>query len=412
MFIRDSTGGTKDSVNNVEVVALDSAAQGTWTLRVRDAQHGGSRTWQPFSLAVRGFNVNDLNPDPTFVTDSFEVSTPIPQVGEQVEVSISVKNLGAGTVSDLPVLARVNSALLGEQLVSLSPGETEEISWEWTPSDEGDAAFEFFIDPNNLIEELSESNNYFGDVIIVSAPGVRVTADSELISLSDPTSTTTTWDLTLTNTALFETNASITASPPTRIQDGTEFGWFQSFTSNTFNLMPTESISVGMTMVHPSPPPPGTYSMTVTGYDIENDIESELSLIFDVPVLGDADIQILNEQILVSPLVQTHTQISVVNGGNGAQSYDVELVSPAGWHLGLDDIGAFEGSSHGSTGTLQKDSNKIVDITINPPGAMIPAGSTYDAAIIIHSRVGSDSRTQDIVLVVEAVHQGSTTPNS
>ena len=377
---RSVTGGTKDSVNNVEVVALDSAAQGTWTLRVRDAQHGGSRTWQPFSLAVRGFNVNDLNPDPTFVTDSFEVSTPIPQVGEQVEVSISVKNLGAGTVSDLPVLARVNSALLGEQLVSLSPGETEEISWEWTPGDEGDAAFEFFIDPNNLIEELSESNNYFGDVIIVSAPGVRVTADSELISLSDPTSTTTTWDLTLTNTALFETNASITASPPTRIQDGTEFGWFQSFTSNTFNLMPTESISVGMTMVHPSPPPPGTYSMTVTGYDIENDIESELSLIFDVPVLGDADIQILNEQILVSPLVQTHTQISVVNGGKGAQSYDVELVSPAGWHLGLDDIGAFEGSSHGSTGTLQKDSNKIVDITINPPGAMIPAGSTYEAA--------------------------------
>ena len=409
---RSVTGGSKDSVNNVEVIALDSAAQGTWTLRVRDAQHGGSRTWQPFSLAVRGFNVNDLNPDPTFVADSFEVSTPIPQVGEQVEVSVSVKNLGAGTVSDLPVLARVDSALLGEELVTLSPGETEEISWEWTPSEEGDASFEFFIDPNDVIEELSESNNYLGEILIVSAPGVRVTAESELISLSDPTSTTTTWDLTLTNTALFETNASISASTPIRVQDGMEFGWFQSFTSNTFNLMPTESVSVGMTMVHPAPPPPGTYSMTVTGYDIENDIESELALIFDVPVLGDADIQILNEQILVSPLVPTHTQISVVNGGNGAQSYDVELVSPAGWHLGLDDIGAFEGSSHGSTGTLQKDSNKIVDITINPPGAMIPAGSTYEAAIIVHSRVGSDSWTQDIVLVVDSVDEVSTTPIS
>ncbi len=409
---RSVTGGTKDSVNNVEVIALDSAAQGTWTLRVRDSQHGGSRTWQPFSLAVRGFNVNDLNPDPTFVAGSFDVSTPIPQVGEQVDISVSVKNLGAGTVSDLQVLSRVNSALLGEELVSLSPGETKEVSWDWTPSEEGEASFEFFIDPNNLIDELSESNNYIGEIVIVSAPGVRVTADSELITLSDPTSTTTTWDLTLTNTALFETNASISASSPVRIQDGTEFGWFQSFTSNTFNLMPTESVSVGMTMVHPSPPPPGTYSMTISGYDIENDIESELALIFDVPVLGDAEIQILNEQILVSPLLPTSTQISVVNGGNGAQSYDVELVSPAGWHLGLDDIGAFEGSSHGSTGTLQKDSNKIIDITINPPGAMIPAGSTYEAAIIVHSRVGSDSWTQDIVLVVDSVDEVSATPIS
>ncbi|MBL11883.1 MAG: hypothetical protein CMB46_03630 [Euryarchaeota archaeon] len=409
---RSVTGGTKDSVNNVEVIALDSAAQGTWTLRVRDSQHGGSRTWQPFSLAVRGFNVNDLNPDPTFVAGSFDVSTPIPQVGEQVEISVSVKNLGAGTVSDLQVLSRVDSALLGEELVSLSPGETKEVSWEWTPSEEGEASFEFFIDPNNLIEELSESNNYIGEIVIVSAPGVRVTADSELITLSDPTSTTTTWDLTLTNTALFETNASISASSPVRMQDGTEFGWFQSFTSNTFNLMPTESVSVGMTMVHPSPPPPGTYSMTISGYDIENDIESELALIFDVPVLGDAEIQILNEQILVSPLLPTNTQISVINGGNGAQSYDVELVSPAGWHLGLDDIGAFEGSSHGSTGTLQKDSNKIVDITINPPGAMIPAGSTYEAAIIVHSRVSSDSWTQDIVLVVDSVDEVSATPIS
>ena len=409
---RSVTGGTKDSVNNVEVIALDSAAQGTWTLRVRDSQHGGSRTWQPFSLAVRGFNVNDLNPDPTFVAGSFDVSTPIPQVGEQVEISVSVKNLGAGTVSDLQVLSRVNSALLGEELVSLSPGETKEVSWVWTPGEEGEASFEFFIDPNNLVEELSESNNYIGEIVIVSAPGVRVSADSELITLSDPTSTTTTWDLTLTNTALFETNASISASSPIRMQDGTEFGWFQSFTSNTFNLMPTESVSVGMTMVHPAPPPPGTYSMTISGYDIENDIESELALIFDVPVLGDAEIQILNEQILVSPLLPTNTQISVMNGGNGAQSYDVELVSPAGWHLGLDDIGAFEGSSHGSTGTLQKDSNKIVDITINPPGAMIPAGSTYEAAIIVHSRVGSDSWTQDIVLVVDSVDEVSATPIS
>ena len=86
-------------MNNVEVVALDSTAQGIWTIRVKDSQHGGSRTWQPFSIAVSGHNVNDLSPDPTFVPDSMNVSTPIPQVGEEVQVSVQIKNIGAGSVT-------------------------------------------------------------------------------------------------------------------------------------------------------------------------------------------------------------------------------------------------------------------------------------------------------------------------
>ena len=407
---RSTQGGSKDSVNNVEVVALDSTAQGIWTIRVKDSQHGGSRTWQPFSIAVRGHNVNDLSPDPTFVPDSMSVSTPIPQVGEEVQVSVQIKNIGAGSVTDIPVMARVDSALLGEQLVSLSPGQTEDLFWSWTPETEGDSAFEFFIDPNNQFDEMSDSNNYFGEIVIVSAPGVRVSALEETITLVDATSTTSTWDLTLTNTALFETNATISASSPTRVQDGTQFGWFQSFTSNTFNLMPTEQVSIGMTMVHPAPPPPGTYSMTISGYDIENDVLSEMTLYFEVPVLADANVQLLNEQILVSPLEPTKTQITIVNDGNGAQSYDVELVSPAGWHLGLDSIGTFEGSSHGSTGTLQKGSSKTVDITINSPGAMIPSGTTFEAAIIVHSRVSSISWTQDIFLIVGPVDNVSLSP--
>ena len=407
---RSTEGGNKDSVNNVEVVALDSTSQGIWTIRVKDSQHGGSRTWQPFSIAVRGHNVNDLSPDPTFVPGSLNVSTPIPQVGEEVQVTVSLKNLGAGSAIDFPVMARVNSALLGEQLMSLSPGETDELVWSWTPDSEGDTTFEFFIDPNNQLDEMSESNNYLGEIIIVSAPGVRVSAVQDTVTLVDASATTSTWDLTLTNTALLETNATISVSDPIRVQDGTQYGWFQSFTSNTFNLMPTEEVSVGMTMVHPAPPPPGIYSMTLSGYDLENDILSETIIYFEVPVLADANIQLTNEQILVSPFEITNTQITILNEGNGAQSYDVELVSPAGWHLGLDTIGAFEGSSHGSTGTLQKQSSRTVDITINPPGAMIPEGTTFEAAIIVHSRVSSVSWTQDIFLIVGPVDDFTLAP--
>ena len=114
----------------------------------------------------------------------------------------------------------------------------------------------------------------------------------------------------------------------------------------------------------------------------------------------------------MSPLESTELQILVFNEGNGAQAYDVELVSPAGWHLGFDTLGAFAGSSHGSTGTMARDAGRTVDITINPPGAMIPAGSVFNAAIIIHSRVSSDSWSEDISLVVKAIDEVSTTPSS
>ena len=294
----------------------------------------------------------------------------------------------------------------------MSPGESAVLEWNWTPTQEGDVEFTFHIDPSDTVEEVSETNNYLTHTVIVSAPGVRVSSEQETVTLGDATDSSTTWQLSLMNTALFETNATIEVSDPVRMQDGVQYDWFTSFTSNTFNLEAAETELVSLTMVHPAPPPPGLYSMVVTGTDVENSVTSELVIFFDVPVLAGAEIVMPGEQFLVSPLESTELQILVFNEGNGAQAYDVELVSPAGWHLGFDTLGAFAGSSHGSTGTMARDAGRTVDITINPPGAMIPAGSVFDAAIIIHSRVSSDSWSEDISLVVKAIDEVSTTPSS
>ncbi len=409
---RSVTGGTKDSTNNVEVVLIDNAATGTWTVRVHDAQHGGGRTWQPYALAVRGVNVNDLSPDPAFVQNSFEISSPIPQVGEEVDVSVVIQNQGAGSVADLSIIARADNEMLGTRQLSMSPGESAVLEWNWTPTQQGDVEFTFHIDPSDTVEEASETNNYLTQTVVVSAPGVRVSSEQATVTLGDATDSSTTWQLLLMNTALFETNASIQVSDPMRMQDGVQYDWFTSFTSNTFNLEAAETTSVSLTMVHGESPPPGLYSMMVTGTDIDNSVISELEIFFDVPVLAEADIVMPGEHFTVSPLDPTELQILVFNEGNGAQTYDVELISPAGWHLGLDTLGAFAGSSHGSTGTMARDAGRTIDITINPPGAMIPAGSVFDAAIIIHSRVSSDSWSEDISLVVKAIDEVSTTPSS
>jgi hypothetical protein len=250
---RSITGGNWDSKNNVEVVLIDSAAPGIWTIRVKDDYHSGGRTWQPFALAVRGVNVNDLSPDPAFLP-GVVVSTPIPQIGEEVQLTVTIQNLGAGSVPDLNVMARADGTLISTKTVSMSPGESFDLSWNWTPTAEGLVDLSFHIDPNDMIDEVSETNNVLTHTIVISAPGVRVTSDEVRMTLGDATDSATSWQLTLTNTALFETNATIAATTPQRMADGLVFDWFYSFTLNTFNLQAAESVSVGFTLVHPAPP--------------------------------------------------------------------------------------------------------------------------------------------------------------
>jgi len=176
--------------------------------------------------------------------------------------------------------------------------------------------------------------------------------------------------------------------------------------------MPAESKSVDLSVIHPAPPEPGLYRMIVTGTDTENQIQSEFEIYLEVPLLSSPDILLPPGQVKVNPLVSTPLQIEVKNEGNGPQTYDVELISPSGWSLGLDSIGSFAGSSHGSTGSLDKGETRIIDVTINPPGAMIPAGTLFSGSISIHSRVSSDSWFEDITMVVENVDVVTLTPTS
>ena len=263
-----------------------------------------------------------------------------------------------------------------------------------------------------MVDEVSDANNQYEEIVIVSVPGVRVTSDNPTQLIGGTTDSSTTWSLDLTNTALFETNASIVVSEPIRMQDGVEFDWFSSFSNNTFNLMPAESTSVDLSVIHPAPPEPGLYRMLITGTDIENQIESEFAIYLEVPLLSDANILIPPSHIKVNPLVSPPLQIQIKNDGNGPQTYDVELISPSGWSLGLDSIGSFAGSTHGSTGSLDKGESRTIDVTINPPGAMIPSGTIFSAAISVHSRVSSDSWSEDLNLVVDNIDIVTLTPTS
>ena len=129
---RSTTGGSADSLNNVEVVLIDSAIVGTWTVEIIDANHGGSRG-QPFSLAVMGHGINDLKPDLVMLEDGFSIDVAIPSVGQEVELESVVANTGNIRSDPFDVTLEVDGQEIDTQSLELGGGTDRTLVWTWTP---------------------------------------------------------------------------------------------------------------------------------------------------------------------------------------------------------------------------------------------------------------------------------------
>ena len=386
---RSTTGGDADDINNVEVVLIDQAAAGVWTVRITDVAHGGQRSEQPFALAVRGAGVNDLRSDPLPVPLSFQLSTAIPQVNEVCQISIQIENQGGGSADDLRIEAIAGTQNLGDVTMDLGPGMIRWATWDWTPLNEGTQAVTIRIDPDNNEEEIDEDNNMFETPVAVSAPGVRVTTSQTLLSIEEASQTSSSWQLQIRNTALIATNASISASTPMRINNGQMMSdWFTSFTQTSFSLEGSESSSVGFTLVHDESPAPGIYQVTITARDLDNDIEFPLTLSLDVPILSDVSFQAPFSVLQVHPAEPTSFEVDVQNDGNGLQGYNLFIESPIGWWVGLDSLGSSIGSSSGSTGAIPLNGARTVDMTVTPQiGTPPPPGQSLQAVLRVTSQV-------------------------
>ena len=386
---RSTTGGDADNVNNVEVVLIDQADSGVWSVRITDVAHGGQRSDQPFALAVRGAGVNDLRSDPLPIPASFQLSTAIPQVNEVCQISIQIENQGGGSADGLRIEAIAGTQNLGDIEIDLGPGMIRWATWDWTPLNEGTQAVTIRIDPDNLEEEIDEDNNLFEIPVAVSAPGVRVSTSETVIEIEQVSETSTVWDLQIRNTALISTNASISASTPMRINNGQMMnGWFTSFTQTSFALDGSESSSVGFTLVHDESPAPGLYQLTITARDEDNNIDFPLTLSLNVPVLPGVAFQAPFSTLQVHPAIPTSFDVDVQNEGNGLQGYNLFIESPIGWWVGLDNLGSSIGAASGSTGAIPVNGARTVDLTITPQlGVPPPPGQTLQAILRVTSQV-------------------------
>ena len=88
------------------------------------------------------------------------------------------------------------------------------------------------------------------------------------------------------------------------------------------------------------------------------------------------------------------------------------MTSPAGWDVGLLELGPFQGSRQGSTGTLSKGGSISAGIMITPPGVLLTAGSTFYSQILVKSRVSSETWAYQIPMVIQPSDSIELTPGS
>ena len=376
---RSTTGGMADDTNNVEVILVDNAQTGLWKITVSDVQHGGPRS-QMFAIAASGVGINDLRPDVLPTPGSLILSNEIPSIGEEVQISYEIMNIGNTAANNFDVELLIDDEPVESYDLSLGTGAKTILTWDWTPDSAGIKQISINADSNDDLEETDELNNIYLDTIRVTTPGINLDSTNPIFEWNDANSETAIWTVNLTNTAFISTNTAIESSQPIQRNTLLPKEWPISFSSTNQNLDGQESIEIDITLNIPIsefPPEPGYYDITITGKDLDNNIEESIIISLYVQNLPFAIIS-TNSQILVSPISQTYLNLTFINGGNSVQGYDLILEAPQYWDAYFENNIDY---NELDTGLLSKSEQKILPIVISPPTSLISAGTNIELNI-------------------------------
>jgi len=170
--------------------------------------------------------VNRLGPMPDLaVTEAYTQPQEI-KPDTAVTLFIDVANQGTQTASDVPVQILLDGQPFSERRVTVSPGQTVEISIPWN-SVAGSHTFLVTVDPNGILNEFSKSNNQLsvrvnvGPTIIITVPlnvtasgsGAWIKVNGELYQASNQTEMRTT---VLAGTVTVEVQPVVDQSPGVR----------------------------------------------------------------------------------------------------------------------------------------------------------------------------------------------------
>lgn len=180
-----SVGGLYDSgwkVANETVgwnYSIDTMALINGPYNISARSYDGETYSETARIQVNVFNEGQKWPDLSITADDITFSPDLPEEGQFVTISATVWNIGNLNATNVDVRFQREDAFISETQVSLIPfGENRTASAQW-PALQGNHRIKVIVDSDDIIVELSETNNQASKMIRV-VPSTYYQPDLEI----------------------------------------------------------------------------------------------------------------------------------------------------------------------------------------------------------------------------------------
>ena len=371
-----TTGGSKDSLNNVERVRLDSGAAGDWSIQI---SHSGGYS-QSYAVIISGVGNENPMSDLAVFSGSLWASQTSPLENDWVLIRPAWVNQAPAatpsyyvTVEDL-----TTSTMLWEgNRSSLAGGTTDTFTFQHQFVLIGVHTIKLKLDTNNDVVELNDevdgtNNNVATLDINVTAIGVRITphlesgalptTDEEYVeartrSLDPAIMSEVSFDLTLANEGTADEDIELIVTPVQEVSENgilnapqddwtkmlSEDGpWMLNATGGTGN-----SIQVSLLLRDDDADPddpngaryalPGTFIVDLTAYyRMTPSVSHTIRLTIEVERVEGMDTVLAGIVGLgAKPGEYASFSLSVMNTGNGPTTFEVSCETPNRWLVEL-----------------------------------------------------------------------------
>ncbi len=123
-----------------------------------------------------GVNIPNSRYDPDLIIQDITWPSPDPKIGDNVPITVTVKNIGAREASSSKLRLFVRGIQIGSATLDPIPaGFTASETFTWTADKAGDNAVSAIADADKEVAESLEENNYMPKTIKVQAPDLEIT---------------------------------------------------------------------------------------------------------------------------------------------------------------------------------------------------------------------------------------------
>ncbi len=373
-----TTGGSADTLNNVERVKLGSTQSGNWSIQVSNS--GGHQ--QGYSVVVTGMGAENQVSDLTVMSSSLWCSVTEPLEGDLLLIGGTWVNQAPAITSSYRVTVEdVSQGLLlrNETRGPLAGGTSDSIVFTHTFGTTGIHHLQLTLDVDDDVPEPNDqfggtNNNVYSIYLNVSAIGVRLTpylesgqlptGDAELSQASsrilDPTvGDSVDFQMLLANEGTSAEDIDLRVSTvqylrPDGIYDAPEDEWLRFLSLEPYYILDplggaNDSILLTLTLrdesadldAEPYPlfPLPGTYIVDVSAWYRSNPLVQHTVRLTVVVDRVEMIYTVLAGTVGLGAQPGTGAifSLSVLNLGNGPSVYNISCETPNRWSVELGD---------------------------------------------------------------------------